>query len=86
MLELFGGLAFTGVGIWLLVNNIIETKKGYRDEYGNDIGLYSASVIFIMVGITLIYKALTTWGKASVYWNLKIAKLKVYSAIRCYNC
>ena len=60
MLELFGGLAFTIIGAWLLANNIIETKRGYRSEYGNDIGLYSGSVIFIMIGIALIYRAVAS--------------------------
>ncbi len=35
---------------------IKDTKEGYKDRYGNDIGIYFGSVGCIVVGLILIYQ------------------------------
>jgi len=56
MLKLLGGIIALSLGVYLLFNNIKETKRGYRSKYGNDIGLYFGSAMLIMIGLTLIIR------------------------------
>lgn len=58
MFELLIGVIILVLGVCFLVYNIKETKKGYKSDYGNDIGLYFASLFLIMIGIALIYRSI----------------------------
>jgi len=59
MFELLIGVVALVLGVCFLVYNIKETKDGYKSDYGNDVGLYFASVFFIMIGVVLIYRSIS---------------------------
>jgi hypothetical protein len=44
-------------GILLLVNTAkARRKSGFKDKYGNDIGIYGAAMGFITIGLILFLK------------------------------
>lgn len=55
-LKLMGGVVLLVYGIWSLIDNIEETKHGYKSKYGGDIKLYYSSIIAIVIGLILIYQ------------------------------
>lgn len=55
-LKLCAGFVLVGVGVWRLSVIIRDTKNGYKDRYGNDIGVYFGSIGCIIVGLILIYQ------------------------------
>lgn len=55
---LLAGTTFLLFSIWLLFYMLMETKKGYRSGFGNDIKLYVGAVLGIVLGIVLIFKSL----------------------------
>lgn len=55
-LTLLGGIGLLVYGIWSLIANIQDTKRGYRSEYAGDLKLYFSSILAIILGIVLICK------------------------------
>lgn len=49
MWRILGGILLVLLGVWLLADSIKETRRGYRSNYGNDLGLYAGSIIIIMI-------------------------------------
>lgn len=56
LFEILGGFALLIFGIALLKYVIKEARKGYRDSFGNDIGLCFSALGAIFLGIVFIYK------------------------------
>lgn len=52
---LIGGLAFLGLGVWLVINQVKIFRRGNQDELGWDIKLLAGGIIFAMIGIYLLF-------------------------------
>jgi|GEM_PF-4948141 len=52
------GFVIFALGVGLLIYCLRESRKGYTSVYGNDIGLYIGSIMLIIFGVSLIYRAI----------------------------
>jgi len=55
-LKLFCGIGLLIYGVWTLIVNIRDTKRGYRSKYAGDLKLYFSSILAIILGLVLIYQ------------------------------
>jgi ABC-type nickel/cobalt efflux system permease component RcnA len=59
LMQFLSGCLLLTFGIWFFFQNLKDSKKGYKSDYGNDIGLYGASICAIIIGLGLIWRVLT---------------------------
>ena len=61
LIKFLSGCFISIISVWLFLKNIKDYVNGFRSNFGNDIGLYGASIGGFIIGIALIYKAFSNY-------------------------
>ena len=54
--NLLGGIGSLALGVIILLKTVSDSKRGYNGYLGSHMKLYVASIGFILLGLTLIYR------------------------------
>lgn len=53
---ILGGIISIGIGLWIIVPQIKAYFNDVKDEYGFKIGVFIGGIMFVMIGVVMIYQ------------------------------